>query len=255
MATTLAAFTQSVKAASARQIFQVLTSPSTDNAANLIETQLGPAAAQRLSELLQVRLPLQGPLKAPLTDLATSSSCGFELPAAVQAGVPDADMVLVAFSDHPICRDTGTLWYAQAKYCDYEPTTGRPTLGGMLVCPNFFRIESTAGRVESLVHEAFHSLGFTASAWPRWRNYQTGQTYSQVVQQTADGDKPSWLVTPRVTNLSAFDIMIGKSVEGTAASPFILAAMEDTGWYIANYDAVSKPTVNKGAGCEAAGLG
>jgi hypothetical protein len=27
-----------------------------------------------------------------------------------------------------------------------------------------------------------------------------------------------------------FDIMIGKSVEGIAASPFTLAAMEDTGW-------------------------
>jgi hypothetical protein len=78
--------------------------------------------------------------------------------AMLAAGVPDADMVLVAFSDHPICRDTGTLWYAQAKYCDYDPETGRPTLGGMLVCPNFFRIESTAGRVESLVHEAFHGL-------------------------------------------------------------------------------------------------
>lgn len=127
--------------------------------------QVAVASSSRACCQLQLRLrrPACCPSHCHLLT-ARSLTCTPVLPLApppppLSPGVPDADFVWVAFANHFACtRDGSGSVLLQSKYCDYDPATGRPTLGGLLICPSFFTIASEATRVESLVHEAFHVL-------------------------------------------------------------------------------------------------
>ncbi|WIA38893.1 hypothetical protein OEZ86_002166 [Tetradesmus obliquus] len=142
---------------------------------------------------------------------------------------------------------------------------------------------SAVGRlVEVLVHEVVHVLGFGSSHYDDWRG-PDGKRYGERNVVKTVGGRP-YLATPKVTAVarqyfgcaslpgapledegpsfsatSHFEYrLLQRELMGparpidrsrTRLSAFTLAALEDTGWYVANYSSAEVLDWGRGAGC------
>ncbi|RDD40190.1 Leishmanolysin-like peptidase [Trichoplax sp. H2] len=200
-------------------------------------------------------------------------------------GVPNADFVLYVFAvDTTECSGGRTLAYSTSCITNDD---GRPIAGFVNFCeknlgqnPDYYAIKSIT------THEILHSLGFSNNFFKHFRNSQ-GKTYSAVenlkinnkirpviTSPTAlqvarryfncpnlqgilledEGSSGSagshWEMTILKTEIMApaIDTRRGRDV---SISEFTLALLQDSGWYLANFSAISsyKLLWGKGLGC------
>ncbi|ELR15262.1 leishmanolysin, putative [Acanthamoeba castellanii str. Neff] len=238
-----------------------------------ISKVLMPAALKWISSALAV-VPVQGNLTlqrqcirfytspfrcieyAPPTcgSLATIPSAHFD------AGVPNADFIVYVTNQPSVGEEI-----ANGGTCQFDQN-GRPVAGGVNFSPQNFGkaqngTEDFRYQVNAVVHELFHALGFSSSLFGQWRNSQ-GEPYDsareffgcpnlngvELEDQGGQGTAGShW--EKRILNQ---DFMTGVGVYGdyAAKSAVTLAAMEDSGWYRANYSAAETLYWGAGAGCE-----
>lgn len=209
--------------------------------------------------------------------LATIPSAHFD------AGVPNADFIVYVTNQPSVGEEI-----ANGGTCQFDQN-GRPVAGGVNFSPqNFGKAQSGTEdfryQVNAVVHELFHALGFSSSLFGQWRNSQ-GEPYDSVTQTFNERNRTiTKLVTPAALkkareffgcpNLNGVeledqggqgtagshwekrilnqDFMTGVGVYGdyAAKSAVTLAAMEDSGWYRANYSAAETLYWGAGAGCE-----
>eukprot|EP00878_Enallax_costatus_P012088 GHUV01012620.1.p1 GENE.GHUV01012620.1~~GHUV01012620.1.p1 ORF type:complete len:518 (+),score=57.56 GHUV01012620.1:562-2115(+) len=238
-----------------------------------IQHRFGPATAAILTSFLQVRIPQQGPLTGPVQDYAIKY-CEPEIVRAVNHGVNDTDTLLAVTTS----RNCTSKMFAWASSCDWDLVTNRPTLGTLVVCPGFFN-QTEGEQLATMLHEVIHALGFSSSWFEYWYDQDTGEPYKQVFELAAGVNEPAYLVTPRAKAYAqeyfgcpslpgapldaasmshwnhrgiALDLMIPHVVDTLQPSrltPFTLKALEDTGWYVANYAVAEEPEHGRGAGC------
>ena len=88
-------------------------------------------------------------------------------------GLPNTDFLLyVTAVDEPYCQGGGVL--AMGAACELDPWSGRPLSGNANFCPRTLRVATpTDGssnawgmQLDTAIHEALHTLGFSASLFP-----------------------------------------------------------------------------------------
>eukprot|EP00775_Hariotina_reticulata_P002162 gene2162-2480_t len=167
--------------------------------------------------------------------------------AAGAASVGNTDLVLLITAD-----DNGCLpgMIAIASACDVDPSTKRPVLGALNVCPGALEglrglnpgseAEATAlGRmVEVLVHEMVHVLGFGSNHYEDWRG-PDGKVYGRgnVIQN----------VRQVARNYFSCPSLPGAPLENEGPSFSSISHFEFR--YVADYGAVEVLDWGRGAGC------
>eukprot|EP00873_Tetraselmis_striata_P010218 jgi/Tetstr1/430482/TSEL_020290.t1 len=197
------------------------------------------------------------------------------------AGAPDADFILYT----SYC-DSGTIAYAAP--CELDLRTSRPLAGFINFCPGSIDPSEGAftDQLGTAVHEAIHALGFTAPLFGFFLDDDGAPRGIHNVLQEVDttGSPEHFITTPRVVqqvrqhfNCSTLfgakledegfrgtvgshwdsrwfqgEIMDG-ATDGTSSqnvfSPITMAMLEDTGWYIANWDMAGPLAFGAGEGC------
>ncbi|XP_077400172.1 ciliated left-right organizer metallopeptidase isoform X2 [Vanacampus margaritifer] len=197
------------------------------------------------------------------------------------AGVPDVDFLLylhVQASDK--CRAQPSL-LAYAAHCRTD-TRGRPLAGVVVIC----RDRVTRLTVQTVIHEMFHTLGFSKDLFATWRDCSTERVtcFPRGKVTHTDGSGQMRIYTPSVISalqrhLAAIDPELGGPLENSDVPPggvsshwearllqgsvmlavpsqsgaarvdlLTLAAFQDTGWYTVNISRAQNLTWGKGEG-------
>ncbi len=151
-----------------------------------------------------------GPVTIPDSDLATEvyypASTSTPVTMTGGTGRANTDMIIyvqsVQTSTCPASGSTsGTIAYASS--CQYD-TYGRPTVGYINFCPGMMSTDSSKfqEQLATAVHEITHSLGFSSSLFPTYRDVTTGKVRSGVTT-TANvrGKTVTQVSTPSVTDV------------------------------------------------------
>ncbi|XP_072903651.1 leishmanolysin-like peptidase isoform X2 [Hemitrygon akajei] len=193
------------------------------------------------------------------------------------AGVKDADFLLyVSALTTERCGQEDIVAYA--AYCQLEAELDRPIAGYANLCPSMIPTEPQEfqGMLSTVKHEIVHALGFSAGLFAFYRDdegkpltvrkanglppFNESLGLYQWSEKVARRAKRLWnvrgnkqlnhevllLVTPRVVN----EAMTGSHTQNRVFSRLTLAALEDTGWYKANYSMAEKLEWGEGLGCD-----
>ncbi|XP_059822338.1 leishmanolysin-like peptidase isoform X2 [Hypanus sabinus] len=192
-------------------------------------------------------------------------------------GVKDADFLLyVSALTTERCGQEDIVAYA--AYCQLEAELDRPIAGYANLCPSMIPTEPQEfqGMLSTVKHEIVHALGFSAGLFAFYRDdegkpltvrkanglppFNESLGLYQWSEKVARRAKRLWnvrgnkqlnhevllLVTPRVVN----EAMTGSHTQNRVFSRLTLAALEDTGWYKANYSMAEKLEWGEGLGCD-----
>ena len=195
-------------------------------------------------------------------------------------GVENVDLVIYASVEN----DPAASYVARAGYCrtDYSGL-GNPTAGGTMINIAYFNSLSVGSAIATMTHEITHVLGFSGYAFSYWRN-KSGALYSVntlTKTETMRGVTKTIMVSDTVLEKAreAFGCSTIKGIEieeyggsGTAGSHWdkrimmndymtgyvpaepvwttiTLAALQDSGWYTADYTLATTPTFGVPQGC------
>lgn len=197
-------------------------------------------------------------------------------------GVTNTDIVIQVTAGTVGCG-TSTLAYAGSS--KYDTDTGRPILGFINICPNADNSDY-ASLLSTMNHEVLHALGFSHSLMDNWVDEShTVLGLANVISTTTyNGSSANLLITPNVlakarehfgcatldgvaleddggvgTANSHFEerLFFSDLMTGIIYQPFMtgfseldLALLEDTGWYVPNYEHGEPLLFNEGAGCQ-----
>lgn len=231
-----------------------------------------PAANNWFKSALQVYQ-----LTSPLLMSGISTCGGVNVPLEDQeVGLDDTDVVIYLKTE----TLTGVNYIGYASACLYQSDSlGNPLAGRITYNQeNYLAYPSFEVRMQVLIHESMHILGFSTSAMNKWRK-PDGSLYSaSELTTTASirGTSRPFVITPTVlqTVKDAFDCpsMIGAEMDSESShwsmraiyndimishisfppifSNVTLALLQDTGWYFANYSYSQAPIWAKDQGCD-----
>ncbi|OMJ91260.1 hypothetical protein SteCoe_6239 [Stentor coeruleus] len=236
------------------------------------QSQIIPAANNWLGSALQVYQ-----LTSPLLMSGVSQCGGVDVPISdQQIGIDNTDVVIYVTTE----TLTGVNYIAYASACLYQsdslgnPLAGRITYNQV----NYLAYPSFEVRMQVLIHESLHILGFSTSAMSKWRK-PDGSLYlaSELTTITSiRGTSRPFVITPTVlqTARNAFNCpsLIGAEMDSESShwsmraiyndvmiphisyppifSNVTLALLQDTGWYFVNYSYSQAPIWAKGQGCD-----
>ncbi|OMJ91261.1 hypothetical protein SteCoe_6240 [Stentor coeruleus] len=230
-----------------------------------------PAANSWIGSALQVYQ-----LTSPLLMSGVTVCGGLDVPISDQTiGINDTDVSIYVTTD----TLAGVSYIAYASACLYQsdgfgnPLAGRITFNQA----NYLAYPSFEVRMQVLIHESLHILGFSTSAMSKWRKPDGSLYLANELTKTATvrGTSRTFVITPTVlqTTRDSFncqtlngaeldpqgshwsmraiynDVMIPHASFPPIFSNITLALMQDTGWYSANYSYSQAPIWAKGQGC------
>lgn len=183
-------------------------------------------------------------------------------------------------------EDSNNGLLASASACDFDPVTGRPIAGDVLINIrniNDFSDSKTQSHFATLLHEINHALGFQSYFYSKYINPRTNELIplNQVVFTDQSSKYTSMLGTPNLIKwsrsfydcdflqgvplensggslsqgshwekfIAAQDLMAPSDFHSPVISKLTLKLMEDTGWYKPNYDMAENYSFGKKGGC------
>jgi len=252
----------------------VLNGDGTDEFKTYVQKQLVPAVVDYLQGALKIKYPATTPIKSTAKTL-----CGFATPAAILAGVEDADMVVFFNSKNA----KGYSWAAATTLCTVASGVKRPIIvnialnsASLVVAdPEVNGIRHDLN-INLLTHEFMHALGMNGPLYANFVDDQGKLLDGHVKSATVNGTPRTVLDLPYLTDrLRAYygcdtipglvmektdeshvsrrffqwDLMSTAGITGTKISEFNLAFLEGTGWYVADYCFAEPYFFGKGEGC------
>jgi len=247
-----------------------------DTFKSYVQNSLVPLVMTYYQNALQVKQPLTAPIKA-----STSTLCGYTTPSVLLSGV-NADFFVMVSSTN----DSTSNWVASAGACTLSSTTKRPVIATMLF--NLYYTAAPAGdplihekNMYLTMHEMLHALGFTQSSFANFIDANGTTLTGQLKTATLNGSTRLVLdVEPLTTMLRTYygcstlpgaflendggsgtagshferrhflyEVMTSGVIQGLRISPFSLAVMEGSGWYLPNYTYADPFFAGKGEGC------
>ncbi|RDD40194.1 Leishmanolysin-like peptidase [Trichoplax sp. H2] len=199
-------------------------------------------------------------------------------------GIPNTDFIIYVFSMLTDLCKGGTLGFANACV---SYSNGQPFSGYINFCPNYFDIQGEYETMRHLgIHEVFHALGF-ANSYFRKFSRPNGTSYDAIKFTNINSRSVALLASPKVVEIGreffncstlegveledygAFngvgshwemkilrdEVMTAATITGIrrieSLTRFTLAALEDSGWYKANFSAISNRKLlwGRGLGC------
>eukprot|EP01083_Nonionella_stella_P112168 329613_1 len=185
-------------------------------------------------------------------------------------GIADADLVIyVSYSSGDCAGDGSTL--AWASICTLDQF-GRPISGTINFCPGALDTKYWKFDVGVTLHEMMHILAMSNTLFPyfyNWDSHTFHGVQNVILAPSTSGLDNTYIVTDKVKQISqthfGCDTLIGAPLENTGSkgtigshweskylqselmcgtmysavlylSDFTLALMEDTGWYVMDYD-------------------
>ena len=244
-----------------------------------IQNQLAPSAISFLQGALTVKAPISTTLKVVSVQ---STLCGVATPNILLTTGVAADFFIFFDSDY----DSTSSWVAQSTVCYMSTSTHRPLI--VTTKFNRALLKDPAGdvllqekNVYLLIHEMTHVLGFSTSLYPYFLDSDGVQRTGHILTKTLDGGTSVVLNTPTLTqrlrNFFGCSSLAGAYMENTGTdatagshferrqfifdymtsgliyqqkiSQFALALLEDSGWYVPNYDYAEPYYFGQGQGC------
>ena len=259
--------------------YDILAKSAPASYTNYIQNQLAPSAVSFLQGALKIKYPISGNLKVPKVQ---NTLCGVSTPNILLTTGVTADFFIFYDSDY----DSATSWVAQSTACYLSTNTKRPLI--VTTKFNRALLKDPAGdiliqekNVYLLLHEMTHVLGFSTSLYPYFLDSDGVQRTGHILTKTLDGGTSVVLNTPiltqRLRNFFGCSSLAGAYMENTGTdatagshferrqfvfdymtsgliyqqriSQFTLALLEDSGWYVPNYDYAEPYYFGQGQGC------
>ena len=244
-----------------------------------IQYQLAPPVIAYFQAALQVKYRVSGALKVPSVQ---RQLCGINTPNILINGGVAADFFIFFDSTH----DAGGSWVADSYVCFMATDSSRPLIAttkfnrGLLLNSNG-NVLIHEKNTYLLMHEMTHLLGFSTSLYPYFLDNNGRRRTGHIKSGYVDGTTSTVLSTPILTqklrnffgcsSLSGaymensgssatagshferrqfvFEFMSSGLVYQQRVSEFTLALLEDSGWYIPNYNYAEPYHFGAGQGC------
>jgi len=244
-----------------------------------IQYQLAPPVVAYFQAALQVKYRVSGALKVPSVQ---RQLCGKNTPNILLNGGVAADFFIFFDSTY----DGAASWVADSFVCFMATDSNRPLIATTKF--NRALLLNSNGNVlvhekntYLLLHEMTHVLGFSTSLYPYFLDNNGRRRTGHIRSGTLDGTTSTVLATPVLTqrlrnffgcsSLSGaymensgssatagshferrqfvFEYMSSGLVYSQRISQFTLALLEDSGWYIPNYNYAEPYNFGAGQGC------
>jgi len=256
-----------------------LTSTAPSAYTSYVQYQLVPPVISYFQAALQVRYRVSGALKVPSVQ---RQLCGKNTPNILLNGGVAADFFIFFDSTY---EGSGS-WVAESYVCFMATTSNRPLIATTKFNRALF-LNSNGNtlthekNVYLLLHEMTHLLGFSTSLYPYFLDNNGKRRTGHIKSGYLDGTVSTVLSTPTLTqalrNFFGCSSLIGAYMENSGSSAtagshferrqfvfefmssglvfqqrvskFTLALLQDSGWYVPNYNYAEPYYFGQGQGC------
>jgi hypothetical protein len=239
-----------------------------------VQNDLIPPILDYFSGALRVKYPVVGTLK-----VSTSSVCSRTTPSALRSGV-NADWAFL------VETDSSSSYVASTVSCSLASGSKRPIVGRITISTQYVKATTDVLLHEKqmicIMHEVIHALGFSKSLYSKWLT-SSGKTLTGHIQSATLGGATAIVINaePLTSRLRqhfgcsslkgaymensgssgtagshferrqfAFEIMTSGLITQMQTSPFTLALLESTGWYVPDYEGYADTFEwGRGQGC------